>query len=141
MADGTLSMAEGLGLKTLDSNELRRKQVPHMESPNNGIPFTLNPQRSSNSGLEVSKGKQEDDLTLNVSHNALSTSPTSTKYTTIIPQAGIANPEDELEKELVRIVSSSQETLLLPQLDIPNPQLYATSHQPAISNITSDKTC
>ncbi|KAG5521726.1 hypothetical protein RHGRI_034073 [Rhododendron griersonianum] len=51
MADGTISMAEGLGIKALDSNELRRKQVPHMESPKSGIPFALNPLGASFSGL------------------------------------------------------------------------------------------
>ncbi|KAG5540742.1 hypothetical protein RHGRI_020845 [Rhododendron griersonianum] len=62
MAEGTLSMAEGLGLKTLDSNELRRKQVPHMESPNNGIPFTLNPQRSSNSeDIDLNSNRTSSD--------------------------------------------------------------------------------
>ncbi|KAG5562241.1 hypothetical protein RHGRI_005095 [Rhododendron griersonianum] len=50
MVDGTLSMAEGLGIKALDSNELRRKQVPHIESPKSGIPFTLNPLGPSISG-------------------------------------------------------------------------------------------
>lgn len=50
MADGTLSMAEGLGFKAVDSNELRRKQVPHVESPKSGVPFTLNPQGLSISG-------------------------------------------------------------------------------------------
>ncbi|KAF7143233.1 hypothetical protein RHSIM_Rhsim05G0116500 [Rhododendron simsii] len=38
MADGTLSMAEGLGLKTMDSNEVRRKQRGF-----NPQIFTLNP--------------------------------------------------------------------------------------------------
>ncbi|KAG5552984.1 hypothetical protein RHGRI_010969 [Rhododendron griersonianum] len=50
MADGTISMAEGIGIKALDSNELRRKQVPHLESPKSGIPFPLNPLGTSFSG-------------------------------------------------------------------------------------------
>lgn len=47
MADGTLSMAEGLGLKALDSNELRRKLIPNLQNLKSSIQH----------GLEVSSPK------------------------------------------------------------------------------------
>ncbi|KAI8550596.1 hypothetical protein RHMOL_Rhmol06G0119500 [Rhododendron molle] len=40
MADGTVSMVEGLGYKAIDSNELRRKQK-------NSIDLTISPQTQS----------------------------------------------------------------------------------------------
>ncbi|KAG5540752.1 hypothetical protein RHGRI_020855 [Rhododendron griersonianum] len=62
MADGTISFAEGLGIKALDSNELRRKQknlvgsesplhtISQTDKPNNSNPFELGTPRMSNSG-------------------------------------------------------------------------------------------
>lgn len=43
MADRKLSMVEGLGIKALDSNELRRKQDPCVVNPNSSIPYALDP--------------------------------------------------------------------------------------------------
>ncbi|KAG5540761.1 hypothetical protein RHGRI_020861 [Rhododendron griersonianum] len=58
MADGTISLAEGLGIKALDSNELRRKQknlvgsipISQTDKPNNSIPFEFGTPQMSNSG-------------------------------------------------------------------------------------------
>ncbi|KAI8529943.1 hypothetical protein RHMOL_Rhmol11G0015000 [Rhododendron molle] len=43
MADGTIAMAEGLGFKALDSNELRRKQITHIDCPKTSIPIPREP--------------------------------------------------------------------------------------------------
>ncbi|KAG5540759.1 hypothetical protein RHGRI_020859 [Rhododendron griersonianum] len=63
MADGTISVAEGLGIKALDSNELRKKQknlidsgspfhVPlsQSENPNTSPPFEFRTPQMSNPG-------------------------------------------------------------------------------------------
>ncbi|KAG5552992.1 hypothetical protein RHGRI_010976 [Rhododendron griersonianum] len=95
MADGTLSMVEGLGLKTLDSNELRRKQVPHMESPNNGIP-TRSVQASSPKGFGAHSPK----------------SPKSTSPARKLQQA-FQNERRQLESEarMLEIVSHLEDEL------------------------------
>ncbi|KAG5552988.1 hypothetical protein RHGRI_010972 [Rhododendron griersonianum] len=66
MADGTISIAEGLGIKALDSNEVRRKQmnlvgsgsplhipISQTDKSNNSNPFEFETPRMGNSGGTV----------------------------------------------------------------------------------------
>ncbi|XP_058198418.1 uncharacterized protein LOC131313940 [Rhododendron vialii] len=83
---------------------------------------------SSDLNPKMSNGKQGNDLTFSTPYNTSSISPTSTKHITNIPQAVVADAEDELVKVLECIVSSSQETLIV----------SAISHIPSTSNLTTD---
>ncbi|KAF7113905.1 hypothetical protein RHSIM_RhsimUnG0102100 [Rhododendron simsii] len=56
MADGTISFAEGLGFKALDSNEMRRQQKNVRSSPSNSThkPFDLCSPKDSSTNPSLS---------------------------------------------------------------------------------------
>lgn len=60
MADGTVSMVEGLGYKAIDSNELRRKQKNSIDltiSPQIQTMIPKNPSITSKLGFEAHNSK------------------------------------------------------------------------------------
>lgn len=79
----------------------------------------------------VGNGKHRNHPTQLSPCPTLTTSPASTKHAAN-PQAVLADSEDELEKMLESIVSSSQKTLILSQNEVPNPQVSTSMHQETI---------
>lgn len=56
MAEGTISMADGLGIKALDSNEVRRRQGIHLDSTQTTqihFPISSNPKSSTSGELGI----------------------------------------------------------------------------------------
>ncbi|KAG5552987.1 hypothetical protein RHGRI_010972 [Rhododendron griersonianum] len=95
MADGTISIAEGLGIKALDSNEVRRKQmnlvgsgsplhipISQTDKSNNSNPFEFETPRMGNSG-DYKNGSmfQSSSPTKKPSPSSLKSSKTSDPQT------------------------------------------------------------
>ncbi|KAG5562094.1 hypothetical protein RHGRI_004967 [Rhododendron griersonianum] len=126
MANGTISFAERLGSKALDSNELRRQQKNARYSPPNSThkPFDLCPSPTTDfkrtSPFRKLQQVFEEELMKEVAGQQQLYSEN------LSPQADVlVDSEVELENVLIGIVSSTHESLNQIQNHVPNQQLHA----------------
>ncbi|KAI8572625.1 hypothetical protein RHMOL_Rhmol01G0213900 [Rhododendron molle] len=141
MADSTISFAKGLGSKTLDSNEMRRQQKNARYSPPNSTHklFDLCPPPTTDFKRTSPSQKLQQVFEEKLMKEVAGQQQFSSENPRFLldqefpsPQADVlANSEIELENVLVGIVSSTHESLIQSQNQVPNQQLHAlvTSEQ------------